>query len=142
MTGLPEEDMSALLTSGMPNIYKSSLISAKIKNPQEWLSVALELEVLFRIKKPPPRFSEGDSRSATHGPGSATGGSSGSISCYNSKGERKPTKPCRHCQALGKTELHWHSECPNRSQKTFPKQIASPDSFSRESLARVPDRGS
>ena len=50
-TSLPDLDMVAILNRGMPYSYKPHLITAKIESPNQWLSVALELEASFKLNK-------------------------------------------------------------------------------------------
>ncbi|KAI1279258.1 hypothetical protein HDE_14101 [Halotydeus destructor] len=101
-TGLSPLDQTAMLTEGMPQSFRTALISAQLKEPQAWLSVALQLESSSRtfksseVDRTMPQTNKIEKRSRP------------------ADNQRKPPRPCRFCKDLGKTEWHWHNECPNR----------------------------
>ena len=114
--GLQPLDQVAMLTAGTPNIYKTSLMSARIKTPADWLELALELETVFKFKKPPPR-SDGP-QVPIRGSRPATGEPVFAYKAAPAKGndkKKKPSKPCKYCMDAGVTSYHWHSECERRT---------------------------
>lgn len=106
-TGLSETSMAEVLTDGLPPYYRTPLIAASIKDTSEWLSKAVRLEASFGTRKP---FAESNQDKK---PAATAAFASGN----KEKPKKKPPSACRICQEIGKTEFHWHSECPNRKPK-------------------------
>ena len=113
--GLGPLDQVAMLTAGMPIIYKTSLMSARMTTPNDWLELALDLETVYKYKKPPPRGSD----PATDGPRPANrepvfAFNATSTKQVDKRGKKKPSKPCKFCLEANVTAFHWHSECDRR----------------------------
>lgn len=103
---LTQQSIAAQLTEGTPHFYRTPLISADIKDANHWLRKALELEESFKpySTKRKPDYKHQSHFTKQHN------------SSSTSKLEVKPPHPCRYCQSIGKTEWHWHKECPRRKQ--------------------------
>lgn len=134
-TGLEEIDMAAMLTSGMPGFFKSSLVSAQIRAPQQWLAVALELESAFKVRK--PMTTGFGARPEGPYPGSQTQGQRPPMQAtylssaeQKSKEKKKPTKPCKYCKNLGKTLFHWHAECENNTSRQTNRNEVDAETYS------------
>lgn len=121
--GLEDLDQVALLTAGVPAIYKTSLMSARVRAPSDWLELALELETVFKYKKPAPRTADKQQtdnhshRIATRDPQVTF-----NATAQKDRKKKKPNKPCKYCQEAGVTAYHWHSEC---ERATHVKQTAT-----------------
>ena len=119
--GLTPIDQAAMLTAGMPFVYKTSLMSARITSPADWLELSLQLETVYKYKKPPPRGPDGQavethgSRPANREPAMAYQASGAKIQDKKKKPDKRPSKPCRFCLEANVTAYHWHSECDRRS---------------------------
>lgn len=117
-TNLEEQDMVALLTEGMPLIYKPHLIAAHIASTNDWLAISLELESNYKRKPEiPSTTSAVDSKSYTGQPRNgyhSSGRFSGhaqATAINEKKKDKKPATPCRYCTDAGLTEYHWQSTC-------------------------------
>lgn len=115
-TKLEEADMIALLTDGLPRHYQQSMIAARIKSTNDWLAIAIKLESAFGPYNPRLR----DANNAQHPTIQQT------VEVHKATVDKphaacgqkkKPFKPCYYCKKIGKTEWHWHSECPHAPQK-------------------------
>ena len=112
-----EAEMAALLTRGMPNSYLTTLIGARLTNPQDWLSVALQIEASLAQQRKPRQPDNRQSeflRPQQTQPKVFTSSTSSADSDKGKKKSKEPPGPCRHCTALGLTEMHWNKHCPNR----------------------------
>lgn len=119
-TNLLDSDMVAFLNKGMPQMYRGYLIASKISTPSEWFSTALELEAMFKIKRPiidnagsakPGMWrNQGPSR-----PMAAAAKPSGPAPGPD-RFKKKPPSPCKHCLKAGETKYHWNSDCHRLSQ--------------------------
>ena len=106
-----------MLTAGMPIVYKTSLMSARVRTPQDWLEIAMELETVFKYKKPPPRGpdSQDAPRPANRDPVFAFNATAAkTVDKRGQRDKKRPSKPCRFCQEANVTAFHWHSECDRR----------------------------
>lgn len=122
--GLCDQDMTALLTEGMPRHYQVALISAQVKSPAAWLAVALQLEETNKkwqqnVKTRPPASVNFTTKSPSQ---QKQYGQTGQ-SIRNQNNNRKPPRPCKYCSQQGLIEWHWHNECPRR---TTIKQLETP----------------
>lgn len=115
-TGLADLDMVALLTEGLPQYYRTPLISGSPSTPTAWLTLALQLEKSFKRNeryKAPLRpigsyqaFNQASSQQQVHHVQEKK---------KDKKVERKPPAPCKICKRKENKELwHWHSDCPNK----------------------------
>lgn len=117
-TGLIDLDIVALLTEGLPQYYRTPLISGSPSLPTSWLSLALQLEKSFKRNQVArftgqmrpngsyPSFGNAQQPQQVHHVAENKG---------NKKSERKPPQPCKICKRRENKEAwHWHSECPNK----------------------------
>lgn len=116
-TGLRDPSMAEMLTDGMPGIYRTPLISASIKTTAEWLTIAVRLESSFSTYKP----FNADNRT----PHPISVNMADDSKRPFKKKSNKPSQPCRFCQKNGKTEYHWHADCPIRPPKKDSQQSES-----------------
>lgn len=117
-TNLSDLDMVALLNKGMPPMYKGHLIASKIKTPLEWLSIALELESMFKNRRPfdpSPGPRSQNQTSSWRNPGHKPLVATATLSSEQKKNKAKPPGPCRICLRQNETKYHWHSECPRNT---------------------------
>lgn len=107
-TGLREASMAEVLTDGMPFGFRNPLIAAGVTTTSDWLNMAVRLESSFdsgpfRGDRPPPKavaaMADGHPRQK------------------KPFTKRQPPAACKICQSMGKTEMHWHSDCPNRKPR-------------------------
>ena len=87
-TGMTVNAMCAALTDGLPHSYKSHFYGRRFGQTLDWLRLASDIEVDVNTNPFRPQ-----------------------------QQTRKPPYPCRFCQELGRTEIHWHNECPNHNRK-------------------------
>jgi hypothetical protein len=122
-TGLKEESMAEILTDGMPHFYRTPLIASTIVSVHDWLNKAVRLESSFstRPEKEFPARNPG-----TH-PVAAQADTAHPKAKPKSKSKNKPSSACRFCQAQGKTEFHWHSDCPIRNSGRRSETAANMD---------------
>lgn len=126
-TGLKETGQIAMLTDGMPQHFRTPLISARPANTNGWLSLALDLETSFRqnrkfqVDNPGPRTetvhiidkNKRDSKKTGRGTTKQSG--------------RKPPGPCRFCKSRGQENWHWNNECLDQ---TMGPALEGPDTAS------------
>jgi len=111
-TNLPDEDIIALLTEGMPRSYQTNLVVARLRSPTEWLTVALQLEeVNTRSRIQNRRFINLNTDQRREVFNTTLPRST------QTRNNAVPTVPCRFCQRRGQTIYHWHSECPHRERE-------------------------
>lgn len=118
-TGLSESGMIAMLTEGMPQHYRTALISARPTDTNAWLGLALDLESSFKQNK---RFArepllplvEGVHMAGRDRPNRDSRKSKPS-SNDSKPPNRKPPGPCRYCKSRGLVEWHWNNECSNQT---------------------------
>lgn len=90
-----DTDIVGMLTDGMPNRYKSHLITSRVRTPLEWLSVALQLEHNFA------QISASSSKPDTKPSRSGNSNVSKSADMDKSRAlrdKKKPNKPCQFCK--------------------------------------------
>lgn len=118
---ISESDRVALLSDGMPSLYKGYLLCSKLATPVIWLELALQLEKNF--KKPPSQESA-PSRNSQNSQGRFSRSQTprfptAAVAQAGPKGKNTPPSACRICEKAGfPNELHWHKECPRRSQNS------------------------
>lgn len=129
-TSLSELEIIQQLTEGLPFSWRLTMTSARPRTTSAWIQIAMETETHYKanerrkqalLKKKPAKTliaapQHNNSRS------------------NRSSNNGKPPQ-CRICQRLGKTEHHWHRECPNRQSTSRTQQTcnAEEDSHSDES---------
>ena len=117
-TGMTVNAMCAALTEGLPQHYKSHFYGRRFEETLEWLRLASDIEAdvntnTFRPQNRKPNT--GRTLSATKAETGTNYGRNQSRQPNRSQQQtRKPPYPCRFCQELGRTEIHWHNECPNK----------------------------
>ena len=119
--GISEPNMADLLTEGLPQSYRSHFYGRRFKTIHEWLLLAQDIEAdvnnsnTFRPQNRKPNT--GRTLTASK---SETGNNYGrNQSRQPNRSQQQTHKPpynCRYCQELGRTEFHWHRECPNKRQ--------------------------
>lgn len=122
-TGLKESGQIAMLTDGMPQHFRTPLISARPTDTNAWLSLALDLETSFRQNKKfnefaGPRTEMVHMSDKTNKPQKKKVGLRNGSSTMGPNG-RKPPGPCRYCKSRGQENWHWNNEC-------FDQTMASP----------------
>lgn len=113
-TSLSTTEILQQLTEGLPFSWKLTMTSARPLNTNEWVKIALQTEAHFKAnerrkltfqkKKPVKTLVAAPPHNNSRRPSHA---------------DRKPPV-CRYCERLGKTEYHWHRECPNRPSTSQP----------------------
>lgn len=124
-TNLSDLDMVALLNKGMPPMYKGHLIASKITTPLEWLSIALELESMFKNRRPfDPTSGPRPQHQAPswRNPGPKPMVATATLPSGPKKNKTKPPGPCRICLKQNETKYHWHSECPRNTNIKKPSE--------------------
>lgn len=127
-TGLKVPGQIAMLTDGMPQHFRTPLISARPADTNAWLSLALDLESSFQQNKKFGTMVQGPKAEAVHitkkdhkrddkHSGRGTSKPSG----------RKPPGPCRYCKSRGLENWHWNNDCHDQ---TMAAPITGPDTAS------------
>ena len=118
-TGMTINGMCAILTEGLPQHYKSHFYGRRFDQTLEWLRLASDIEVdvnnsnTFRPQNRKPNT--GRTLTASKAETGTNYGHNQSRKPNRSQQQtRKPPYPCRFCQELGRTEIHWHNECLNK----------------------------
>lgn len=105
-TKIDDKDKVAILTDGMPNNYKNTLIGARPSTPLQWRSIAIGLEEANKYSfKAQMMTNQNTNQGAV---------------AFAALSKEKPPKPCAICQRFNKIEWHWHSQCPNRNSSQVP----------------------
>lgn len=125
-TGLREGSMAEMLTDGMPPHYRTPLIAATIGSTADWLSKAVRLESSFGAYRPMDR-------ETSHRPVSVH-----AVDTRKPRPKQKaPTEPCRYCKKNGKTEFHWHADCPVRPPRPQPNGLRDDGTTNTSNLEMV-----
>jgi len=116
LTHLSPQDITDLLTDGLPESYRNLLRTSNITTPNQWLYICslIETDMNKRNMLYPTKFTDQQQHIL-----SSTVASNQQFKGYtrNSSVLRSPPQ-CRICQRLSKQEYHWHSECPNKCKQT------------------------
>lgn len=147
---LPDENIIAQLTAGMPSYYKYYLAGFSGK-PTEWLLKSKQLEnnrqqKSFKNNSSNPQASLSGTTTfkavhLTHDSNATASSSHGNqsqvdrqLQSNNSRVRRKLPR-CFFCKFLNKTAFHFHKDCPNRPQDRQNEQqsINSQDHSFRQS---------
>ena len=124
-TRLSDEEMAQQLTEGLPFQWKLSLAAARPSDPNAWVEVAQQIETHFSAQS----YRQAISRNNT---ASRNKTSAKTLNASTSK----PYTPCNICKRLGRTEYHWHRDCPNRQrtdqQRTRPNHTVQPATLEAE----------
>lgn len=107
-TTMTDANKIASLTHGLPQRLKAQLLALPPDTVDNWLVRARNLESAFPYEPQPRRDNRQSARQQPSAPRPQPSGD-------------RPPPPCQHCAKLGRTENHWHRECPNRA-----KQSAAP----------------
>jgi len=112
-TPLTAKDMTDMLTEGVPSQYKCNLVSARLTTPEAWFETALQLEVT--LKK---NYFSTNKHKPSYGKPKPSAFMAASKDYKKSKFKKnsntKPPSPCNICKRNGKTEWHWHRDCPQK----------------------------
>ena len=105
---IPENQMSDVLTEGLPEVYRSHFYGKRFQTIAEWLALALDIEadISHRGYKQQHKGIPSAHCQATirHCDQTNTGAN-----------KKKPCTPCQIClKNVGQTNYHWHKDCPNR----------------------------
>ena len=114
--------MCAALTEGLPLSYKSHFYGRRFQETLEWLRLAFDIEADVNSNTFRPQNNRKPNTGRTLAATKADNGSDNAF--YHSRPSnrsqqqqtRKPPYKCRYCERLGRTEFHWHNECPNKRQ--------------------------
>ena len=108
---MSEQEMSSLLTDGLPETYRSYFYGKRFKTISEWLVLAQDIEADAHRKYQPnkPHGSNHFIRDNKQNKRPETNWSS-------RPNNDKPPYPCRYCREIGSTIYHWHKDCPRRQQ--------------------------
>lgn len=133
-TKLDDLDKVALLTEGLPQYYRTPMIAGGPLDPNNWLSLALQFEKSFKKN---PRFQkkrhDHDSLPSAY----MTGGpNKAKPKAPNGRPGKAPPGPCQICKKIGlNSEMHWHSDCPNKDR--VPRQNREGSSASLEPSVNI-----
>jgi hypothetical protein len=117
-TGMDTKAMCAALTEGLPHHYKSHFYGKRSATTLEWLQLASDIEADINSSRAyRPSNQNRDSppiQTLTAEQNNNSGRTSRPQQQRQYDNSRPPPTPCQYCQQLGRTEFHWHKECPNR----------------------------
>ena len=108
---LPESAMVALLTDGMPQNYRPTLIGSQPQTPLTWLAISSQLESSYNKASLDRNTRQSTSVHFTE-----------QQSKFNQKPQqrkeiKKPPAPCHFCAEVGENNWHWHRDCNRRNQR-------------------------
>ena len=120
---MPEDQISDVLTEGLPDAYRPHFYGKRFQTPGEWLRLALDIEADVSAKSQSQKHRPSTHCQATIKHCDEVSGSKPQQSSKQNRfqSKKKPPTPCKFCTDLGQTNYHWHRECKNRTQSTTPE---------------------
>lgn len=140
-TTLTEKDQAAILTEGLPKYIQKSFVPARISNPVDWLTVALDIEALFGpsgLNAPKLNSAQGAVRehpSQQKQRSIQVYATTAKASGSGNKPKKVPPKPYRICEEKGiRDAMHWHADCPNKTQRQIVSETGPTATIRHQSL--------
>ena len=113
------------LTSGTLPAYRTTLMAMKPKTFDDWLHIALSLENSQQEVRNRARTTTQTVNVANNPTNTRTS--------RRRDESPPPPGPCQICQQRGVEAFHWHSKCPNRSQRYANNAITVEDNANEDS---------
>lgn len=128
-TGLKVPGQIAMLTEGMPQHFRTPLISSRPSDTNAWLSLALDLESSFSQNKKFMTQALGPKVEAVHITNKRNNRDGRRPAGHGAQkpSGRKPPGPCRYCKSRGQENWHWNNECHDQ---TMAAMLEGPDTAS------------